>query len=96
MPKDPNDLRRMLNADGSGRVTLITGAGSTRGFGRTSALLLAKHGARVIVTDLPQFAEQGRKTVQEIRQAGGQAEWYPLDVTSEVNWAQAIELWVFT
>lgn len=92
MTPPPRPGKRMLNADGSSRVTLITGAGSKRGFGRTSAVLLAAHGAKVVVTDLASFAEQGRQVVAEIRADGGEAEWYPLDVTKESDWKAAVEL----
>ncbi|KAI9003038.1 dehydrogenase with different specificity [Hyaloraphidium curvatum] len=81
----------MLNpSTGLGRVVLITGAGSKRGFGRTSAVLLARHGARVVVTDLPSQAATGREVVEEIRRDGGEAEWFPLDVTSEGGWKDAV------
>ena len=60
-----------------GRLALITGAG--QGNGRTIALGLAQAGARVIVTDLN--ASTVDETASAIRQAGGQAWSYVLDVT---------------
>jgi NAD(P)-dependent dehydrogenase (short-subunit alcohol dehydrogenase family) len=51
-----------------GRVAIITGAG--RGLGREHALLFAAEGARVVVNDLGEVAEE---TAAEIRATGGEA-----------------------
>lgn len=59
------------------KVTLITGSGS--GIGRSTALLFAKEGARVIVNDI--LPAHGQETVDEIRAAGGEALYLHADVT---------------
>jgi NAD(P)-dependent dehydrogenase (short-subunit alcohol dehydrogenase family) len=64
-----------------GKIAVVTGGGS--GFGRSSALLFAREGARVMIGDLdPQTAEQ---TAQMIRDAGGQAQAGQLDVADEAS-----------
>lgn len=84
--------KRMLNAStGLGRVVLVTGGASPRGFGHTAAVLMARHGARVVVTDLKKFEEGGRKVVEEIKAFGGQAAWIDLDVTKEEEYKRAVE-----
>jgi len=61
-----------------GKVAVITGAG--RGIGREEALLMAKHGAKVVVNDLGghfdgtgQSRSPAEEVVREIRAAGGEA-----------------------
>jgi 3-oxoacyl-[acyl-carrier protein] reductase len=56
---------------------LITGSGI--GIGRATALAFAKAGYTVIVTDI--LEREGAEVVDEIRRDGGQAEFFPLDVT---------------
>jgi NAD(P)-dependent dehydrogenase (short-subunit alcohol dehydrogenase family) len=52
----------------SGRIALVTGAGS--GIGRAIAIRFAKEGAHIIVNDMDGRAAE--RTVQEIEAAGGQ------------------------
>src|SRR6266581_799947 len=61
-----------------GKVAIVTGAG--RGIGREEALMMAKHGAKVVVNDLGghfdgtgQSRSPAEDVVKEIRSAGGQA-----------------------
>jgi len=61
-----------------GRIAIVTGAG--RGIGREHALMLAAHGARVVVNDLGGMRDgtgassgPAEEVVREIRAAGGEA-----------------------
>ncbi len=74
--------------DLSGRIAVVTGGGS--GIGRATALLLARHGAKVHVADInPQSAED---TASAIRAGGAGAGASALDVTD----AAAVEAFAET
>lgn len=59
-----------------GKATLITGAGS--GIGAATAVVFARHGAKVIVADIDE--EGGKRTVAEVEAAGGEAAFVWVDV----------------
>ena len=61
------------------RVAIITGAGS--GMGRTSAVLFAKEGAKVVAADLDE--KTGKATVKQIKDNGGEALFVKVDVSNE-------------
>src|SRR5207253_779854 len=71
----------------AGAIALVTGAGA--GIGQATALLLAREGATVIVTDLDGAAAQG--TYEALSAAGSAGAAYALDVTQEQQWAQVLD-----
>ena len=70
----------------SGRVALITGAGS--GLGRATSLRLAAGGVRVVVADRDVSAVAA--TVEQVKAAGGSAQPLTLDVTQPAAVTQAM------
>ena len=77
----------MTNKICEGRVCIVTGAG--RGIGRGYALMLAEHGAKVVVNDFGGSrdgtggdAGPAQEVVEEIRAAGGEAVAHVCDVSS--------------
>jgi len=69
------------------KVAIVTGGAS--GLGKSSALLLAKEGARVVVTDLDE--DQGREVVSAIKESGGEAQFILQDVSKEEDWKRVID-----
>ncbi len=70
----------------TGKIALVTGAGS--GIGAAIAETFAAAGARVFATDHNTATVQA--TADRIRAAGGAAEAFELDVTSEAHCASAV------
>ena len=60
-----------------GKVALVTG--STSGIGRTTAVLFAQAGARVVLAG--RRVKEGEEVVEEIESSGGTACYVPTDVT---------------
>jgi NAD(P)-dependent dehydrogenase (short-subunit alcohol dehydrogenase family) len=63
------------------KVAIITGAGA--GIGRSTALLFAKEGAKVVVADCD--SEGGAETVSFIREDGGEATFIQVDVSKATD-----------
>ena len=70
-----------------GKVAVITGAAS--GLGKGAASLLAREGAKVILTDINEA--NGKEVAEEIRRDGGEAIFMKLDVSNENDWSKVIE-----
>jgi len=76
-----------------GKVTLVTGAGG--GIGRATALVLAREGAKVLVSDVS--TRRGEETAQLVREAGGDAIFRKADVVRAADCeglvTAAVEQW---
>jgi NAD(P)-dependent dehydrogenase (short-subunit alcohol dehydrogenase family) len=87
-----DDLATVEGARLDGRVALVAGGGLSGplgGVGFSIAWLCAQAGARVAVLDVDQAA--GERAVVAIREAGGEAEWFPVDVTDSGSVEAAVE-----
>src|SRR2546428_6850877 len=71
-----------------GKVALISGG--ARGQGAAEAELFTREGAKVVFGDI--LDADGKRVEAAIRTAGGEASYVHLDVTSEVDWQNAVKL----
>jgi NAD(P)-dependent dehydrogenase (short-subunit alcohol dehydrogenase family) len=69
-----------------GKVALVTGA--ALGLGRAAAAMLAREGARVVLTDIQ--SEEGGRAAEEIVAGGGEAMFLRQDVASEEDWRRVM------
>ncbi len=70
----------------AGKIAMITGG--RRGIGRATAELLAKEGAKVVITDRKQ--EGSDEVIETIQKAGGEAIFILQDVAKEEDWQNTI------
>ncbi len=68
------------------KVALITGAGG--GQGRAAAVMFAREGAKVVVTDIK--VEGGHETVELVKAAGGEAVFQETDVSKAADIQAAV------
>ena len=76
-----------VSFDFSGKVVLVTG--STSGIGRATAIMFGQSGAKVIVSGRRE--KQGMETVAMVEEVGGEAYFYPADVTKPVEIQALVE-----
>lgn len=85
----PRGLRNIdrLRSEVAGKVVVVTGA--SYGLGAATAELFAQAGARVVMA--ARSTDQLRQVAAGIAEKGGEAEFYPLDLTSEESVAEFAE-----
>jgi NAD(P)-dependent dehydrogenase (short-subunit alcohol dehydrogenase family) len=76
-----------MGARVEGKVAVVTGGAS--GIGLSTAELLAREGAVVVVADVQDV--RGEEVAQRIRESGGHAEYLHHDVTEEQAWRDLLK-----
>src|SRR5689334_8777360 len=69
------------------KVAIITGGAN--GIGKETAILFAKHGARLMIADFDE--ENGLQTVEELRGLGTEAEFMRADVSNRWEVQQVVD-----
>ncbi len=72
------------------KVVIVTG--STRGVGKGIAKVLAAEGAKVVVCGRNQ--DNGAQTVADIKNAGGEASFFKMDITQEQGFIDVVDFTV--
>lgn len=75
--KDDNENRKRVQD----KIAIVTGGAS--GIGEATCIMLAKHGAKVAVTDINQ--QRGQAVVEKIKSFNGIACYYSMDVSKETE-----------
>lgn len=70
-----------------GKIAFVTGGAN--GMGRSHALLLAREGASLILSDMDE--KNGQAVVDEINAEGGQARFFKFDVAKSSAWKSVID-----
>ena len=70
-----------------GKVALISGG--ARGQGEAEGRLFVSEGAKVVLADI--LVPEGEDAAADIREGGGDASFFRLDVSSEDDWRAAVE-----
>lgn len=70
-----------------GKVAIVTGG--ALGLGEATAALLAREGARVVVTDVKE--DEGRQVAERIGKDGGEAVFLKHDVSREDDWKRVMD-----
>ena len=71
-----------------GKIAIVTGGAS--GVGKADCLLLAREGAKVVVTDIDE--KNGAAVAKEITDKGGTARFVKHDVSSDADWQALMKL----
>ncbi len=74
------------------KVAIVTGGAS--GLGKSSAILLAREGAKIVITDLDE--DHGNEVVTSIKDNGGEAIFIRQDVSKEDEWENIIKTTIKT
>ena len=77
-------MKRLKN-----KVAIVTGGASNPGLGHSTIHKFSDEGAKIVVTDID--IEGGKKTVEEVKEKGGEAVFVKQDVVSSQDWETVID-----